>query len=188
MELEVNPASLRTAFAMQVQSRSMLLQSISGFCLWTEQLIYKLPNWPCGGSSNLFRSTPVIDLLITTCSAKIPELNYKLWPRTQSKSRPWSSALSVLWTSNLTHFPSLVGALHFSFTVLQVRWSDKALFLNFGFCVHSFQLYSGVLLSIVSIPLWKTPSFPLFHLHCENHCNFFYVLWSIFSSLYKEVA
>ena len=32
-ELEVKPASLRTTFAMQMQSRSMLLQSISGFCL-----------------------------------------------------------------------------------------------------------------------------------------------------------
>ena len=142
---------------MQVQSRSMLLQSISGFCLWIEQLIYKLSNFPCGGSSNLLRSTPVIDLLITTCSAKIPELNYKLWPGTQSKSHPWSSALFVLWTSNASHFPSVVGALHFSFTVLQVRWSDKFLFLNFGLCVHSFQIYSEVLLPIVRTPLFETP-------------------------------
>ena len=135
----------------------MPLHSISGFFLLIKQLIYKLSNCPCGGSSNLLRSTPVIDLLITTCSAKIPELNCKLWPETQSKSRPWSSALSVLWISNSVHFPSVVGALHFSFTVLQVWLSAKALFLNFGFCVHSFQIYSGVLLPVVNTPLFETP-------------------------------
>ena len=55
------------------------------------------------------------------------------------------------------HFPSVVGALHFSFTVLLVRWSDYALFLNFGFCVHSFQIYSRILLPVVSTPLFETP-------------------------------
>ena len=67
MELEVKPASLRTTFSMQVKSRSMLLHSISGFCLKTKQLICKHPNCPCGGSSNLLRSTLVIYLLIITC-------------------------------------------------------------------------------------------------------------------------
>ena len=37
-EPEVKPASLRTAFAMQLQSRSTILQSVSGF-------VYELNNW-----------------------------------------------------------------------------------------------------------------------------------------------
>lgn len=56
--------------------------------------------------------------------------------------------------------------------------------LDFGF--HSFQLYSGVFLSIVSIPLCKPPSFPLLHLHYAKNCKCFYVLWAIFSSLLQR--
>ena len=99
----------------------------------------------------------IVALLIAFCLAKTQELNCKLWPGTQTESRFWPSAGTVLGIWNSAHFPSVVGALHFKFTVLQVRWSDKALFLNFGLCVHSFQLYSGVLLPVVSTPLFETP-------------------------------
>ena len=60
MEPEAKLASLRTAFLIQMQSRSMLLQSIFGF-------FYELNNRSAnslialsGGSSNILRSTPVI--------------------------------------------------------------------------------------------------------------------------------
>ena len=36
---------------------------------------------------------------------------------------------------------------------------------------------------MISIPLWKLPSFPSFSLHFENNCECFYVLCAIFSSL-----
>ena len=68
-----------------------------------------------------------------------------------------------------SQFPCVTGAL------IRLR-----LFLppDFGFFVHSFQLYSGVLLSVISIPLLKPPSFALFRLHCTKNCKCFYVFLS----------
>ena len=52
--------------------------------------------------------------------------------------------------------------------------------------LHFLQLYSGFLLSVISISLWKHPSFPSFCLHCAKDCKFFYVLCAIFSSLLQR--
>ena len=64
-----------------------------------------------------------------------------------------------------------------------MRWSEKANFASIlWFFFHSFQLYLGVFLSVVNIPLSKPPSLPLFCLYCAKNCKFFYVLWAICSS------
>ena len=79
--------------------------------------------------------------------------------------------------------------MHFISLSLCYRCVDQTrplLLLVFGFYVHSFQLYSGVLLPIVSIPLLKPPSLPLFRLHCAKNCECFYVLCTIFSSLLQS--
>ena len=63
-----------------------------------------------------------------------------------------------------------------------MRWSYKTSSASrFWFFVHSLQLYSGVLFSVISIPLWKLPSFTWFSLHCTKNCKFFYVLFAIYS-------
>ena len=38
------------------------------------------------------------------------------------------------------------------------------------------------MLSVISIPLWKLPSFAWFSLHSTNNCKCFYVLFTIYSS------
>ena len=52
--------------------------------------------------------------------------------------------------------------------------------------LHSFQLYSGVLLSVISVPLKKLPSFAWFYLHSTKNCECFYVLCAIYSSLLQK--
>ena len=89
MEPEVKWASLRTTFAIQVQSRSMLLQSISGFCLWIKQLVYKLSNFPCGSSRNLLGST--LDCWFTDYHF----LGQNPWTELQSITQNTSNVLSL---------------------------------------------------------------------------------------------
>jgi len=73
--------------------------------------------------------------------------------------------------------------MHPYFPMLQVWLSEKTNSASrFWFFLHSLQLYSGFLLSVISMLLWKLPSFVLFSLHCTKNCECSYLLFAIYSS------
>jgi len=106
-----------------------------------------------------------------------------MWPKTKLKSCPWTITLSPFDSLDASHLPYAVGEMHPCFPVLQVWWLDKTISASiFWFFLHSLQLYLGVFLTVISIPLFKLPSFALFSLHCTKNCEFFNVFFTIYSS------
>ena len=97
-------------------------------------------------------------------------------------SHPTKGLFSMHRTSHVQQMRCITHSLCY-------RCADQTrplLLSDFGFYVHSLQLYLGVLLSVISIPPSKPPSFPSFRLHCAKNCECFYVFSAIFSSLLQS--
>ena len=138
------PCSLRTALTLQLHSRWMLLQSISG-------LVYELNIWLTSTSRCPFGS-PVTSqgiLLYFTlyCPSKLSLTYWKqlqIWAKTHFSCAPWTIALSSTVTQYASHLPSVVSVMHPYFCEAHVRWLTEPFFhsRNWGFLTLFSVLFS----------------------------------------------